>query len=204
MTHCPQPSLTLHPEIKVDIFRHGHCESAEDDFSRKLSLNGKTQARALSGELLAHYDIGICSSAPRTLETAVFTECAAASYWFVGEKRQFYSPASDVDHAELLRMGADIKLSSYRAYLHHDSSGIFQRFKGEVLATLSGWVDVDKQQFLTRARRILIFNHAVMSNAIAEALFPQHTETLRDIELAPCDGIRLSATKCEHLRLTLE
>ncbi len=196
------PPLCLRPDVTFDIFRHGHSAPADDDFSRRLSATGKVQAQVLGRKLSSpYYDIGICSSAPLTLETAVFASGAVVPYWFIGGGRQFYSPAFDEDHAELMRLWASLRSSSYRVYLDSDARGIFQRFKSETLAIMAGWRDADRQPFVPRAKNILMFNHAVMSNAIAEALFPQHAEKVRGIELAPCDGIRLTATSCEHLRL---
>jgi broad specificity phosphatase PhoE len=142
------------------------------------------------------YDVVVCSSAPRAEQTAQLAiPLDDNAYWFIGLGRQFYCPASDEDFTEIWRMVAELGQVSYGDFLDHDSKGVFGRFRQEcldVIRTIPG---------ITEARRIVFFNHAVMGNALAAALFPQHAAALRDIILAPCDGLRLTATTCEHFPL---
>ena len=125
--------------------------------------------------------------------------------WYNGKGRELYSPAGDDDFAAMWALTHEIErrfvaneirsAMSYAAFKQADGTGFFQRFMDdtrEVFKSIPG---------ITEARRIAIFDHAVIGNAVAEALFPQHTEMLETIELAPCDCIRLTMTTCQHVPL---
>ena len=95
---------------------------------------------------------------------------------------------------ELAKAGKIASAMSYAAFKQVDTTGFLNRFMEETQRAI--WL-----MQIGQARNIAIFNHAVMSNAVAEALFPQHVAILDTIELAPCDCIRLTATTCQHIPL---
>jgi hypothetical protein len=127
------------------------------------------------------------------------------SNWYNGEGREFYSPAFDEDYAAmwaathlLEKLAEEKKIASavsYSAFKDVDDTGFLIRFMDETHNAVLALPDIEK------ALRIAFFDHAVIGNAVAEALFPQHAAALEKIELAPCDGIRLTATTCQHLPL---
>ncbi|MFA5998129.1 MAG: histidine phosphatase family protein [Candidatus Paceibacterota bacterium] len=205
----------LHPEAVVYIFRHGHAEQVEDgiedDFGRVLSEKGIAQAKQL-GKIMSTlgvvFDHVICSAAPRAQQTAkkaVEQFILLKGNWYDGKGRELYCPASDADFAATFALSAKMEQLfnektiaseiSYREFKWLDMTGVLIRFMDEtrqVFGSIPG---------ISEARRIAIFNHAVMGNAVAQALFPQHVTALDTIELAPCDCVRLTATTCQHIPL---
>jgi broad specificity phosphatase PhoE len=205
----------LHPDTVVYVFRHGHAVQAENgvegDFGRVLSEKGVAQAKQL-GKIMSTlgvvFDQVICSAAPRAQQTAkkaVEQFTLLKGNWYNGKGRELYCPASDEDFAATFALAAEMEqlceektipsAVSYREFKWLDMTGVLIRFMDEtrqVFGSISG---------ISEARRIVIFNHAVMGNAVAQALFPQHVTVLDTIELAPCDCIRLTATTCQHIPL---
>jgi broad specificity phosphatase PhoE len=208
-----QVPVVLHPDAIVYIFRHGHAASVENgiDFDRVLSEKGVAQAKQL-GKVLSSlgvvFDQVVCSAAPRAQETA---KIAAEQFtllkrnWYNGVGRELYSPVSDEDFAATVSLAAEMErlfnektipsAMSYREFKWLDMTGVFVRFIDETRQVVASISNIES------ARRIAIFNHAVMGNAVAQALFPQHVTELDRIELAPCDCIRLTATTCQHIPL---
>ena len=191
-----QVVMGLRPDVVIDLFHHGDCLKAEKDFDRKLSEAGMVQATRLS-KLIGGYDVVLTSGAPRTKETAVLAANGGALHF--GQGRELYGPINDADFDALEKMtgtlvekGLDPYL--YRLYLDLDTGGVFDRFKTEAVSTILG------KPGIFSAGKIAIFSHAILSNAIAEALFPQHREVLLELKLGPCEGIRVSATTCEHIQ----
>ncbi|MFA6503129.1 MAG: histidine phosphatase family protein [Candidatus Paceibacterota bacterium] len=197
------------------VFRHGHAAKSENgdagDFGRALSDKGIKQAKQLGRTIAAAgivFDQVICSAAGRAQETA---SLAAKHFklnpdhgWFVGENWELYSPKSQADNAalwaatnELERLfndGLAASAMSYSTFKKLDKTGFMDRFMKQTRRLVGAMQ-------LSEAKNVAIFNHAVMGNAVAEALFPQHAAVLGKIELAPCDCIRATATTCQHIPL---
>lgn len=203
----------LHPEAVLYVFRHGHAAPAangdEGDFGRILSEKGVRQAQQLGLAIQAagiEFEQVICSAAPRSQNTGnLASRYFDYGNWYNGTGRELYGPVGDKDYAEMWRVthmiedmfnkGTITSPMSYAVFRNADITGFLDRFIEEtrqVVLTLPG---------IAEARRIAIFDHAVIGNAVAEALFPQHYPKLMGIELAPCDGIRLTATTCQHIPL---
>lgn len=206
------PKKILHPKAVVYIVRHGHAapavNGAAGDFGRVLSEKGVRQAEQFGKAAAAAgivFDQIVCSAAGRAQETAVYAVKHLRFFdWSNGKDWELYSPASAEDNAamwvatnELERLFNE-KLAesamSYWAFKKLDKTGFMSRFMDETRDRL-------RSMQINQAQRIAIFNHAVIGNAVAEALFPQHAAKLDKIELAPCDCIRLTATTCQHIPL---
>ena len=160
------------------------------------------QAKAL-GAFMGSSDFVFTSAAPRarqTAEIALATHHAHCGIWVFGRGRELYGPNGNEDFATYLGLEKVLGEKGldpywYRDYLAQDVTGTLGRFKSESREFIL------RQLGIANARCIRIFNHAINANAIGEALFSQHWEALLDIKLASCDGIRLTATNCQHLPL---
>ena len=199
------PASPLHPVAIVTVWRHGHAAPASEDFERALSAKGRQQAAMLGNaeeDFFDDVECVICSAAPRAQQTAViamfppgFGWSRSIPVWFSGFGRQFYSFADDAHHAAFIALSEVVNSTSYAAHKAADKNGLLAKLREELLATMFNVPHID------RAGRIDIFNHAVVGNALAEALFPQHAKAIEAIDLNPCDGIRLTATTCQHIPL---
>jgi broad specificity phosphatase PhoE len=205
----------LHPEVVVYVIRHGHAAKSENgdagDFDRILSAKGIKQARQL-GKVIAGagivLDSVVCSAAGRAKDTAriaaKYFELSSDGRWYDGEDWELYSPESKRDNAALWFATNELErlfnenlaesAMSYWAFKKLDRIGFMNRFMAQTRRLFA-------QLQLSGAKNVAIFDHAVMGNAVAEALFPQHVNELYKIELAPCDCIRLTATTCQHIPL---
>ena len=115
--------------------------------------------------------------------------------WFSGFGRQLYSFADDAHHAAFIALSV-VNSTSYAAHkAAADKNGLLAKWREALLAPRLNVPHID------RAGRIDILNHAVVGNALAEALFPQHANAIEAIDLNACDGIRLTATTCQHIPL---
>lgn len=208
-------SSPLNPDAVVYVFRHGHAAKSENgdagDFSRVLSDKGVEQALQLGRTINAAgivFDQVICSAAGRAQETAHIANnhfrLAVLDRWYDGEGWELYSPQSKADNAALWFATNELErlfnekmaesAMSYWGFKKLDKTGFMNRFMAQTRRLFA-------QLQLGDAKNIAVFNHAVMGNAVAEALFPQHVSKLDKIELAPCDCIRLTATTCQHIPL---
>lgn len=206
----------LHPDAVVYVFRHGHAAPAKNcatgDFGRVLSEKGKAQSVQLGLTLEAAkipFDVVLCSAAPRAKQTGGLAMSELNNHtfelWHECNGRELYGPARDQDDAIMLaiantveveaKAGAILSAMSYATFKQYDKNGVFGRFMDETRQVVLSLHNIEK------ARRIAIFNHAVIGNAVAEALYPQHKKQLETIELAPCDCIRLTETTCQHIPL---
>ncbi|MDO8593423.1 MAG: histidine phosphatase family protein [bacterium] len=207
--------VPVHPDAVVYVFRHGHAAQSANgdtgDLERFLSEKGLAQSAQLGQTIAALgvvFDQIACSAAPRSQKTALEAAKHFTMYktnWYDGKGRELYGPASDDDFATMWALTHEIERKfmaneiqsamSYAAFKEADTTEFFQRFMNETRGVFRSIPDI------ARARRIAIFDHAVIGNAVAEALFPQHAEMLDTIELAPCDCIRLTTTSCQHIPL---
>ena len=213
----------LHPEVVVYIFRHGHTLPSESgpagDLARALSDKGIRQSDQLGQTVVAaqiEFDQVICSAAPRAQATGRgaarhFNMKGGTDHplrdprWYNGKGRELYCPASDEDNAALwvvtdemerqFKNGTFVSPMGYRQFKWLDRTGTLDRFMDETRRVVSSIPGI------AEASRVAFFSHAVIGNAVGEALFPQHTTKLDTIELAPCDCIRLTATSCQHVPL---
>jgi broad specificity phosphatase PhoE len=176
-----------------------------DDIDCDLSRNGVRQAHQLGVTLDAARwkpDYIVCSSAKSAQRTAkeALHQCGS-TLRYNGTGRQLYAPKSDEDFAAMWRVrreaAARIELQMVPPEMLYsacrsmfDKTGFFDRFMDEtkqILLSLPGIKD---------ARRIAVFSHVIMGNAIAEALFPHHRRTLDTIKLNAGDCIMLTKKEC--------
>lgn len=209
------PKSFLKKDARVQIFRHGHAEPIDplvvnSDFVRPLSEKGRAQAEQLGKHLASDgtaFDTIICSAAPRVQENArlvtKYLTMREDVIWYNGKEHELFGPAKPEDDAAYIALATEIgaafargevhSAASYGLFRTRDYTGFLDHFIDESRAVVFGVPHIEQ------AQHIAIFSHALLCNAIAEALFPQHAATLGDIELAPCDSIILSTTQCEYI-----
>lgn len=186
------------PSHKVAIFRHGHAAPAEKDFERELSLTGIEQAQALAKKLAPiPFRTVIPSSAPRAKRTAELAmEHVRTPFRTVQTKSSwFYSPKREEEEQAFWKLFQTVPLLPYAGYLEIDRDGIIPRFQAEMLLDWT-WINGPGGEF--QAEFVAVFNHAIVSNMLAAALFPQHAEAIGSIVLEPCDGILLTESTVWH------
>jgi hypothetical protein len=193
----------LYRGVVLDIWRHGHAAPADKDLERVLSEKGRTQSATLGAILKGSNDVDyvVCSAAPRTQQTAViamfppgFARRIVTDWWYNGIDRSLYSFSRDDDHAAFLKMSEKAGSISYAAHKAVDEEGLIAKLRDEIRGLIGTFPDIG------RAAHVAIFNHAVVGNIVAEALFPQHTDLIERIDLDACEAIRLTAETCEHYR----
>lgn len=179
------------PSHKVAIFRHGHAAPAEEDFHRYLSGRGTQQAEALAKVIAAiPFSMVIPSSAPRAKHTAwIAMGRATIPYRTVQtQASQFYCPDDESERRAFWKFLESVPTRPYAGYLEIDQDGIIPRFQAEMLLDWERATGGGQSQ----GEYTAVFNHAIVSNMLATALFPQHAEAIGTIVLEPCDGILLT------------
>ena len=168
------------------FFRHGKADSCVADLYRPLTDAGieKVQKQALQLKDI-EFDLLICSEASRTQQTADLLVADANPKRVISQ--HLWHPADKALSAEIDALVAAVKGACWADYQSQGSEHLYERY-AEIIATeIEGACDAES------ASCVLIIGHAIIINAIAGHLFPQHRERLSKLVLATAEGFMVSS-----------
>lgn len=201
----------LSPDAVVYVIHHGN----EDGRGTSLSEVGKKQTEQVSANLYTagiQFDLVICPASSLVQQTArSVLRHQHAMRFPVYKEREFDGPAREDDFKA---MRALIELVKAKRSIHlvpkHGPRTLYGLCNYEALKTGNAVLDRFREELRSEAlsipdignvHRIAVFSNGIVGNVVADALFPQWASELEQIELGPCDILRLSAGGCEHIPL---
>jgi|GEM_PF-7002914 len=166
---------------RVSFLRHAHSDPAGGDQDRVLSHKGLTQSFNLKKVILFDYDLIICSTAKRTIETAEIIMMAAEKPVPLVISEALYLPKSADDINNISKMLTAYPYATPREMLAKDSLNSWQNY------TDGAYDEVMSISTHHNASKLLIISHSTITNLLGMK-FIDRVDELMDLYLSPAQG----------------
>lgn len=173
--------MISHNIIRASFLRHAHSSPAGGDQDRVLSHKGLMQAFNLKKIMLFDYDLVICSTAKRTIETAEILMMAAPKPVTLLQAQSLYLPKSAEDVNVISKMLTAYPYATPREMLARDEVNAWQHYADDA------YNEIIDMAATHSASKLLIISHSIITNLLGTK-FVGTVEELMNLSISPCEG----------------
>jgi broad specificity phosphatase PhoE len=173
---------------RISFLRHAHSDLAGGDEGRVLSAKGLTQAFNMKKLVTMDYDLVICSTAKRTIETAEILLMASQKNIKLLKIKSLYLPLDDGDINDISKMLTMHPYATPKEMLSYDKAGAWDRYAD------NAYDDIINAAHENQSSRLLIIGHSTITNLLG-VKFGGNVDPLMSFMIGSCQGFSVICNK---------